>query len=267
MSQGTVSELRLFEDFLFANMDATEATITDTAPQRIGQVTVGGDDTALTLVATVDEPGGVLSIDVTDDTIDEGFAVYSAAFKPADGAVAFETRFQVNDLSATNIFVGFMESFTPDDPDQGMPYTMATTTITVVDLGVTAGIFVDHNADNDDWYFAAAQDAAAANGVTLVAPAVGGGRMGVDLSGDEGDDEWIIFRVEIEQDGTAFGYVGSSHTDAGGSTLRLVGRTDRGALDATAMVYPILLVHNDGNTGVTGKVDYYAVNASRDWSV
>ncbi len=145
MAQGTISSLRLFEDFLFGDLDAVEVAVADTTPERIGLVTVGGDDTALTLAPTVDEPGGVLSIDVTDDTTDEGFAVYSAPFRPADGTVSLEVRCKTNDISGTNFFVGFMESFTPGDPDQGMPFTMATTAITVVNLGVTAGIFAKEN--------------------------------------------------------------------------------------------------------------------------
>ena len=269
MSQGTYAGINLFEDFLFADMDATEAAIADTAPERIGLVTVGGNGSAVTVAATVDEPGGVLSIDVTDNTADDGFAVYSAPLKPSDGRATLEVRCKVNDISATNFYCGFMESFTPSDPNQGEPFTMATTVITVVNLGVTAFIFVDHNATNDDWYFAAAQDATIAAGVDTTDPPTGGGRAGADLSGATGDDSWVIFRVEIEQDGTAFGYVGSTHTDSidAGEGLKLVGQTSRGALDATAMVYPVLMMNNNAGTGVTGEVDYFAVRGDRDWTV
>ena len=269
MSQGTYAGIHLLEEFLFPDIDAAEAAIADAAPERIGQVTVGGSETALVLAATVDEPGGVLSIDVTDDTTDDGLAVYVGPMRPSDGAAVVEMRFKTNDISGTNVFGGFMESLTPTDPDQGVPFTMATTAITVVNLGVTAFVFVDHNATNEDWHFAAAQDATGASGVDLTDPPVGGGRTGSDLSTATGDDSWIIIRMEIEQDGTAFGYVGSTHTDAigGGEALVLVGQTDRGALDATAMVFPVLMLNNNAGAGITGEVDYFAIRGDRDWTV
>ena len=268
MTQGTYGELRTWEDFTFGDIGITADAIADTAPEWVGQVSIGGNDTALTLLATVDEPGGVLSIDVTDNTADDGLAVYAAPVVPADGGAIFEVRCKVNDISATNFYMGFMESLTPTDPDQGEPFTMATTTITVVNLGVTAFVFVDHNATNEDWHFAAAQDAAGAAGVDLTDPGIFAGRAGADLSGATGDDQWIIFRVEIEPDGTAFGYVGSSHIDADAPEgLQLIGQTERGALDATALVFPVLMMNNNGGTGITGELDYFSVRTGRDWTV
>ncbi len=267
MSQGTYGGLRVWEDFTFGDIGATAVAIADQAPEWVGQVSIAGNDSALVLLTTVDEPGGVMSIDVTDDTTDDGLVVFSGPVVPADGGAALEVRCKVNDISAANFYVGFMESLTPTDPDQGEPFTISGTTTSVVNLGVTAFVFVDHNADNEDWHFAAAQDATIASGVDTTDPPVGGGRAGADLSTAVGDDEWIVFRVEIDQDGTAFGYVGSSHNDPGGAGYRLIGRTDRGALDATALVYPVLMMNNNGGAGITGEIDYFSVRSDRDWTV
>lgn len=269
MSQGTYAGIHLLEDFLFADLDATEVAIADGAPERIGQVTVGGNDDALTLAPTVDEPGGILSITNDTGTTDFGWAMYSSPLVPNDGAAVLEMRLKYTDISGTNFFVGFVETFPPGDPDNIVPYTISGTTISVANFGVTAGVFTDHNATNEDFYFAAAQDATGAAGVTLVAPAVGDGRTGVDLSGATGDDSWIVYRVEIEADGTAFGYVGSEHTDAigGGEALALVGQTSRGALDGTAVVFPVALVDNNAGSAMTTEVDYFAIDGDRDWTV
>ncbi len=269
MSQGTHAGIHLLEEFLFPDIDAAEAAIADAAPERVGQVTVGGNDTALVLAATVDEPGGVLSITNDTGTTDFGWAMYSSPLVPNDGAAVLEVRLKYTDISGTNFFVGFVETFPPGDPDNIVPYTMATTTITVADFGVTAGVFCDHNATNEDFHFAAAQDTAGAAGVDLTDPPVGGGRTGSDLSGATGDDSWIVYRVEIEQDGTAFGYVGSTHTDAigGGEALVLVGQTSRGALDGTAVVFPVVLVDNNAGSAMTTEVDYFAIDGDRDWTV
>lgn len=264
MSQGTWAPLEVSEDFLITLDDTA---ITDAAVEIVSGtgISVVGTGSALTLASTVDEPGGVLSIDVTDNTADDGWGMYSVPFRPADGGVVFECRVKSNDISGTAWFAGFQETFTVAEPV--FPFTMATTVITVVDTGVTAGVFVDHNATNEDWHFGAAQDANGATGVDLSDPPVGGGRAGADLSTATGDDEWIVFRVEIDVDGTARGYVGSSHNDADGHGFRLIGSTSRGALDPTAMVYPIILMENNAGAGITGEVDYYRVRSMRDWSV
>lgn len=269
MSQGSYAGIHLFEDFLFADLDAAEVAIADAAPERIGQVTVGGNDDSLTLAPVVNEPGGVLSILNDNVTTDFGWAMYAAPLVPADGAAVLEVRLKFLDISGTNFFVGFVETFPVTDPDNIVPFTISGTTISVANFGVTAGIFCDHNADNEDFYFAAAQDASVASGVDLTDPPTGGGRAGVDLSGDTGNDSWIIYRVEIEQDGTAYGYVGSTHTDAvgGGEALFLVGQTARGALDATAVLVPVVLVDNEAGSAMTTEVDYYAYRGDRDWSV
>ena len=273
MSQGSKGGLWVFEDFTWTAADTAIADAT--AEIQPGQgVTISGTGSALTLASTEDEPGGILSIDVTDDAADDGFSIFSTPFRPADGAAVIEVRVKTNDISGTNFFVGFQETLTQGDAV--MPYTMATTVITVVDTGVTAGVFVDHNATNEDWHFAAAQDAAAAAGVDLTDPGInngngvgltGGGRAGADLSTATGDDEWIIFRVEIEEDGLARGMVGSSHNDPSGTGPRMIGETDRGALDATAMVFPVVMIENNVGTGITAEIDYYFAQSARDWSV
>ncbi|KKM79248.1 hypothetical protein LCGC14_1351810 [marine sediment metagenome] len=269
MSQGTYAGIHMLEDFLFGDIGITADAIADTAPEWVGQVVVGGNDDALTLVTTVDEPGGIMSITNDTGTTDFGWAMYSAPLVPQDGAAVIEVRLKYTDISGTNFFVGFVETFPNTDPDNIVPYTIATETISIANFGVTAGVFCDHNATNEDFYFAAAQDATGAAGVTLVSPAVGGGRTGVDLSGATGDNSWIVYRVEIEADGTAFGYVGSVHTDAigGGEALALVGQTSRGALDGSAVVFPVVLVDNNAGSAMTTEVDYYAIRGDRDWTV
>lgn len=268
MSQGSIGTLRIFEDFLsFGDADVEEVAIADGAPERIGQVTVGGNDDALTLAATVDEPGGVLSITNDSGTGDLGWAMYCSPFVPNDGGVAFEVRLKFTDISETNFFIGFVETFPNTDPDNIVPYTISGTTISVVNFGVTAGVFCDHNADNEDFYFAAAQDTVAASGIDLTNPATGGGSAGADLSGTGGNNEWIVFRVEIEDDGTAYGYVGSSLNNATSTGFRLIGQTDRGALDNTAVVFPVVLVDNNGSSAMTTEVDYFMAKGGRNWAV
>ncbi len=267
MSQGTYGGIRVFEDFLFGDIGITADAIADAAPEWVGQVIVGGNDDALTLVTTVDEPGGVMSITNDTGTGDFGWAMYCSPFKPSDGAVSIEMRVKFTDISGTNFFFGFVETFPNTDPDNIVPYTISSTTISVANFGVTAGVFCDHNATNEDFYFAAAQDASAAAGIDLTNPDTGAGRAGVDISSTDLDDEYIIFRVEIEADGTAFGYVGSSLNDVAGSGYQLIGRTARGALDATAVVFPVALVDNNAGSAMTTEVDYFMAKGDRDWSV
>jgi len=270
MSQGTYAGLHVLEDFLFHLHETTELALADAVPERISGVTISAKDTAIVLAMTVDEPGGIMQLLITDDTADDGFDMYMAPLRPSDGAATMEVRFKTNDISGTNLFGGFRETFTVADPGaDAVPFTMATTTITVANLGVSACVFVDHNATNEDFHFAAAQDATGAAGIDLTDPPINGGRAGADLSGATGDDNWMIVRVEIEADGTAFGFVGSTHTDAigGGEALKLIGQTDRGALDADAMVTPYLRIENNAGTGVNPEVDYFAIRGDRDWTV
>ena len=260
----------MLEDFLFHLHETTELALADAVPERISGVTISAKDTAIVLAMTIDEPGGILQLLITDDAADDGFDMYMAPFRPSDGAAVIEVRFKANDISGTNLWCGFRETFTVADPGaDAVAFTISGTTISVANLGVSACIFVDHNATNEDFYFAAAQDATAASGIDLTDPANGAGRAGVDLSTGTGDDNWMIVRVEIEQDGFATGYVGSTHTDAvgGGEALVLVGQTDRGALDATAMVHPYLRIENNAGTGMNPEVDYFAVRGDRDWTV
>lgn len=273
MSQGSKSGLRVFADFLNIINDTA---IADSTPelQPGGEITIAGTGSALTLATVTDETGGVLSIDVTDDAGDDGYGMYSTFFKPADGAIRFECRFKLLDASAAGFFVGYQETLTVAEPV--FPYTLSGTTISIVDTGQVVGLFLDHNGTNDDVHFAASNDAAAANGVDLTNPAInkgwgvgssGGGRAGVDMSGAVMDDSWMLFVIEIDTDGTGRAYFGSVQNDNDGVGPKLIGQTDRGALDPTALYHPVIFVENDGSTGVTAEHDYYLAESSRDWAV
>ena len=276
MSQGSKSGLRVFEDFLFV-VDTVNEAIADAAAETIvgsHGIVVSGTGTALSVTSPTDEPGGVIELDSDDDTADEGGVMFSTYFRPADGAIRFEARIKAIDLSETGIFVGFQETFTENE--FVMPATIATTTITIVNTGQTVGLVLDHNATNEDFYFFASNDASVANGVDLTDPAInkgwgvgagGGGRSGSDFSGTNADDEWLLFVIEIDTDGTGRAYFGSSQNDVNGVGPRLIGQTDRGALDPTALYWPVVAFENDTTSAQQLDVDYYLAEGARDWSV
>ena len=282
MSQGSRSDIVAYTDFLVL-MDPTEVTIADGAVNGAVAfpfvLAAGGGEMGVTSI--LDEPGGVLQVESTGGD-NEGPALIGPIVRPADGPVALEARFKVDDFSLVNLFVGFIETVDIDDFDTaGDPYTFSGTTLTDNNVGQVVGAHYDADATVDDWRALLSQDGATNAAVTASTTTYnghtadnGGIVAGANLTATVNDDAWQLVRVEVDPDGAARVYVGNSSNDPQGVGPILIAEFGTGAgplsnvkLTPTDVLHPVVWMEERSGAARTIQYDYALVTASRDWSV
>ena len=241
--QSSFGKLSFNEDFL----GLRTATISDATAANYGDVLlvpVSGD---VALTPTVDESGGVAAFSGAAGAND-GIAIVSAPMQPSgDGPIWCEGRFKVSITTDYQAFLGFQETVSLTETVN--PFTLSGTTLTSNNGGQSVGFYYDTGATTDDFRLHMSSDgtelttAKVKNGfdasTTLGALGV---RAGVTLTADE----WMIFRVEIDPDGTCRGYFGRASMATSGvgrgsaEGLTLVGTIEAGNIDETALLHPII---------------------------
>jgi len=242
MPQGSFGRVRAWNDFLAV----PPHTAADTVPLANGSLLGGGwgligvNEGAV--VAVVDEPGGVLSI--TTDTADHDNAfISSGVWKPADGGMRMEARIKVVDSYATLracVWVGFTETLAVGTPVP--PYEIAAATAAYNGSGGMVGFAFDSegstdaavpkavNTDGLHWRFIAGDGGAAlatksANGTTGdTTEGINAEVYGTGAPYAMTENLWTVFRVEVDPDGLARGYVGDAQSGEKGA-MRLVGES------------------------------------------
>lgn len=206
--------------------------------------------------ATVDEPGGVLAV-VTDTADNDNAVVYTEAkFKPADGGIAMEARVKLASITTGAVFVGFTETMSKASPV--MPLEFATATMAYNGSGGIVGLVFDPDGtDPDDWRAGAGDAGVVASGADANGTAASG--VGLGLSTMVAD-KWDVIRVEIDVAGDGYVYLAQ---DSG--SFKLVKKI-AGAVTATDLFYPCVMVENRGSAACTLEIDYFNVDANIDWT-
>ena len=86
MAQGLLGEIIAKEDF--TGFPGGIVTVPDASGEFMGSWGLIGVNEG-TIVATVDEPGGVVAL-TSDTADDDNIALFSAGFKPSDGGMVME---------------------------------------------------------------------------------------------------------------------------------------------------------------------------------
>ena len=241
MGIGSFGRIRVFEDFLAPDTDATWSTSAQRLGQ-IGQVSVNEGSFA----HTIDEPGGVLAC-TTDVGDNDNIALYAGPFKPADGGCVIEARFKCNSATLLAIFCGFSETLDATTPV--CPAEYSTTTLTINGSGGMAGMLWDPDGTADDWRAVAGDAGAVATDLTT----------STGTLSDQGDlvaDEWDIVRVEIDVNGDAKIYHDGKLVD---DVAKCVTAGD--------IQYACLVFENRSAAARVAEVDYFYAEGGRDWTV
>ena len=241
MGIGSFGRVRVFEDFLGAPDVTTGGTTALTRVCGLTQLAVG----APTLAQTVDEPGGVLSIQ-TGATDDNNCVLYAGPFKPADGGCVIEARFKCNSASLGAIYCGFSETLATTPV---MPAESATTALTINGSGGMAGMLWDPDRDTDDWVAVAGDGGAVASDLATATGTVSG-------QGDLVADEWDIVRVELDVNGDAKIYHDGALID-----------DVKACVTASDVQHAILMVEARSAVARIMEVDFFYAEGGRDWTV
>ena len=234
--QSEFGELKVFEDFLGVNPDATWAV----GGFDIGAVSVTSVNEG-SIETTVDESGGVIAI-TTDTADNDNAALYVGVFQPSKGPIVMEARVKMASASTSSLFIGFAETLAKDTPV--MPAEFATTTMTH-NPGGHVGLVWDIDATTDDWR-AAFGDGSAATGSNDAT------RANSALVADT----WDIVRVEIDPDGVGRTYLNG----------KLVASSVTAAVTPADLFHAVVLTENRTAAANVMEVDYFYAKGYRDWA-
>jgi len=280
MPQGSFGRIRAWNDFLAV----PPHTAADTVVLANGSLLGGGwgliSVNEGTTIATVDEPGGVLAI--TTDTGDNDNAFIAAgAFTPADGGMVCEFRMKSADYaiatSGSAVFAGFSETLAVGTPV--LPLEIAASTATYSATGGFVGFLFDSDATDNPtvpsaqtktglYYRFVAGDA----GAVLASKdynGTAGPALGIDCEINANGttmtgDKFLVFRVEVDPDGLARGYVGDMQSGEKGA-MRLVGTTTA-ALGTTDNFHACAGIENRHAGAEVLEIDYAYAQGWRDWT-
>lgn len=278
MPQGSFGRIRAWNDFTAV----PPHTAADTVVLANGSL-LGGGWALLgvnegTTIATVDEPGGVLAI-TTDTGNDDNAFIVAGVYSPADGGMKMEVRFKVVDSYATTraaVFVGFSETMAVGTPV--MPFEIATSTPVYNGSGGMVGFAFDSDATDNPtvpssqtksglYYRFIAGDAGAALATKDYNGTVGTS-VGIDAEANGNAttltaDRWLVFRVEVDPDGLARGYIGDMLNDERGAQ-RLVGESTA-ALGTGDQFHAVAGIENRSGADEILEIDYAYAEGYRDW--
>lgn len=285
MSQGSRSDIVAYQDFLHLIDPGAEVVIADAASNYDFSpftITAAGGEMGMTSV--IDEPGGVVAIQTTGGD-NEGPVFSGPVFSLADGPLAFEARFKVDDISLSYIWVGFQETLDLDDYDtSGVAAEFSGTALTTANQGQVVGVYFDADATVDGFRMILSNDGVEPASIVTVAAANvqngntvdTGGMLALNSNGPAVttlDDSWIIIRVEVDQDGAVRGYVGNEGNDVPGTGPKLIAEFGRGPGPfanvrlTQSMLTPILYFEERSGVARIVEVDYLLATGQRDWAV
>lgn len=247
-AQGGYGKIRLFHDFFGPEtpLAGTGAYAAATGNQIVcGPFRVLGDlaetDTG---VVTLSKASGYARISGNDED-GKGVAIATEiAFSPVlNGPIAVECRLERQVLTAGVVFVGLCGTLA-DDVAEPLTATGTTLTLTATDL---CGFLLDSQLTAADglWHMPY-------NGGTTTGPTTS---TSVDSSVTAVLAESDIVRLEVDPNGTARWYINGS-----------LEQTVANAVSTTALQGALVGCWGTTTTAADVDVDYFAVEANRDWT-
>ena len=259
MAQGSFGEIKAFEDF--TGFPGGIVTVPDASGEFMGGWGLIGVNEG-TIVATVDEPGGIVAL-TSDTGDDDNICLFAGTFKPSDGGMQMEVRFKIVDsVAATRaaVFVGFSETLVKDTPV--MPAETATATTTYNGTGGMAGFLFDSDSTDLLWRFVAGDAAAALATINSLGDGgTVGGAIGINAAATVTADRWWIARIEIDEQGMARGYWGDADAN---KEMKFVGR-NTAALGTGDSFHAVAMLENRSGANEILEVDYAYARGWRDW--
>ena len=233
-----------------------------TVPNAAGEIMLGSPQFTIVGVnegsyfSSLVLPNGVLIL-TTDTADDDNHAIIGGGkYRPADGPLTMEARFQIHHLTCA-VFFGFTETLALDTPV--MPAEFATATMTYNGTGAMLGLQYDVDGTADDFRAVMGQGGANVGGSASA--------QGVRANGTPTIDSWMEARVIMNPDGSGEVWFGDlTRVDGSGNVmLKRVKRYDAG-LTPTKFFYPVLMIENrDGNARIMN-IDYFRGWANRTWT-
>jgi len=262
--QDEFGRVGFFEDFLG---NEAAVTLTDaTAGARWNDILLTGISGDVAMTFTVDEPGGVAAFSGAAGAGD-GVGLVGGRFVPSTmGTIAAGGRFKVSAATDYRAFLGWAETVALAEPVN--PFTLSGTTLTSNDAGQAVGFYYDTGATTDDFRLHASSDGTELT-TAAVKPSIDGsttlGALGIRCSMTLTADRWMIWRVEIDPDGTVRGYFGD---ETMGNTLGLshIATIAAGNIDETANYHPVMYLLEESTGDPTHEVDYFWGKGHRDWA-
>lgn len=262
--QGGNGKIGFREDF--AGIGAA-ATISDaTAGTRWNDITLIAISGDVAMTHLVTESGGIAQFSGAAGAAD-GIVLTSSPMRPStNGTLVVGGRFKASAVTDYRAFLGFQETVSLSETVN--PFTLSGTTLTDNDGGEAVGFYYDTAATVDDFRFlsssAGVADTSAAlsfglNGETTL------GALGVRANTTLAADSWMMFRVELDNDGACRGYLGTAGM-AKQNGLTLVASIKAGALSPTAFYHPIMHLLESSTGDPLHSVDFFFAEGNRSWA-
>tara|TARA_R110000824_G_C15055750_1_gene661930 strand:- start:63 stop:851 length:789 start_codon:yes stop_codon:yes gene_type:complete len=259
MPQGSFGRVRAWNDFTaIPPIDAA-----DTVPLANGSLLGGGwayhAANEGTIVATVNEPNGVIGITTDTGDNDNGF-ISAGTWAPINGGMVMESRIKIVDsMARAACWVGFTETLAVGTPV--MPAETSGTTTTYNGSGGMAGFIYDPDSSTNLWRFVVGDASAAL--ATKDKNGSAGTALGVNAEATLTADRWWVLRVEVGTNGLVRGYIGDAQNDEKGA-LRFVGESTA-ALGTSDNFHATTGIENRTAANEILEVDYVFAEGWRDW--
>ena len=243
--QSGVGGIRLFEDFLGgADIAVTDTDAIKTAAGVCGPFAVYGSlaetDCGIVLLGKASGYGRITG------TNEDGYGLAigtEVSLSPAlNGPIIVEARLEMASLATTNVFVGLIGTAADDIAS---PVACATTVITRV-CDCTGFLFASDLTAATTWHMPYILATTATQTSTTVAAS----QVAVAAESD-------ILRLEVFADGSARWYINGKLEQTVGAGLAAV---------PTTLMAAIIGQFGTTTTAMTVDVDYFLVEANRDWT-
>jgi hypothetical protein len=248
MAQGSVGRIRIFEDFIGAEVPVALTTdVENLGPFKIGGEGFEDSDTGATVFDS-DGLNGVIRL-ISGNTDKDTTALMTGTMFDVGlmGPINIEVRVRMVDLDDKQVFIGLTDT---NDDDQDQDTDIITTDATVVTLQASdlVGFYWSSELEtsDEDWY--GVYNGGTTTGVTTAAS--------VDLDADATAGEFQVLRLEVAPDGKTRWYVDG-----------VLKQTVAGAVStSTDLSFNCGVSANTGQLGHLD-IDYILIEANRDWTV
>ena len=241
-------------------------TVSDATVIRYNDLLVTAVSGDTIILSTVDESGGVISINGAGGAGD-GLALIGLPMQPStNGTIRMGARFKGASATDLRVFVGFAETVAVAEPVN--PFTLSGSTLTSNDAGNAVGFYTDTAATDDDFRFHYSLDGTESTTAPLYSSLSGAttlGALGIRSQCTLTADSWYVARVEIDTGGGCIGYFGGPGM-ANQSGLTKVAHMKPGTFDQTALVYPVLYLLASSTGDPLLECDYIWAKGNRDWA-
>lgn len=245
-AQSECGKIRLFNDFF--GMGAAYVALTADADPA-GDFYIGGegheDSGAGAAYLQADALSGVVRLtsgktDKDTEFIGTDICLDVALMAP----IIVEARVRFSDLDDKAAFIGLTSVLTLDEQlDDVIDYSAATTVTLTATL---AGFFLSSEfTDDEDWHMVY-------NGGTTTGETT---TSSIDADDDAVAGEWQVLRLEVDPNGTARWYIDG-----------VLKQTVEGAISTSTDLAACAAITANTTTAAVMDVDYFLVEANRDWN-